>query len=243
MKLQKYISNYSNFSRREAEYLIKSGKVKVNGSIILIPYYDINPDDKVEVNNFLIKPKEYVYYAFNKPPEVVSTIKRGKDDFLKNKKIIYDFFRENNIKEKNLKIAGRLDFLSEGLIILSNDGEFINILTHPSYQVEKEYILISYKEIILDFIKGFENGILIKGTFYKAKEIKKIDKYSTKIILTEGKNREIRNVAGFFKQPIRRLIRTRIANIKLENLEYGKIKKIDLEKIKEIKLIYKKNKI
>jgi|YNPMSStandDraft_1061717.scaffolds.fasta_scaffold00009_56 23S rRNA pseudouridine2605 synthase len=242
MRLQKFISNNSNFSRRKAYDLIKAGKVKVNGQITIVPYYDVKENDIVSIDEIILKKenKKY-YYSFNKPKGVVSTLRRGKDPFLNGKKIVYDFFTEKMKKIHNLRLAGRLDFLSEGLMIISNDGEFINILSHPSFKVEKEYILISFKEINKKIIENFEKGIIIDGIFYKAKKIELVDIFSIKIILIEGKNREIRNVASYFNQPIKRLIRTRIANIKLEDLKAGSFKEIDEKEIIFLKELLKNN--
>ncbi|MCX8058909.1 MAG: pseudouridine synthase [Spirochaetes bacterium] len=237
MKLQKFISNFSSISRREAEILIKEGKVKVNDKVILTPYFNVGLDEIVKVNDKIIKPiLDKFYIAFNKPPQVVSTLKRGNDNFLKDKKIVLDFLNYDYKNIKNLRIAGRLDFLSEGLLILSNDGDFINLIIHPSYKIEKEYVLISFKEISNEFIIGFLNGVYINNILYKAKNVKKINNYSVKIVLIEGKNREIRNVAKYFSQPIKRLIRTAIDDIKLGDLKYGKTRLISIEDVNKIKL-------
>lgn len=223
MRLQKYISNYSQYSRRTAEKLINEGKVKVNGKVVLLPYIDISDNDIVKVNGKIIKPiKRFKYLAFYKPVEVLSSLKS--ED---GKKSLKDFITEGI----NLKPAGRLDFLSEGLMILSNDGDFINCITHPKYEIEKEYLLFSYNKIDPLMIKEFKNGIYIDSVLHKAKSCNLIGEKVLKIILTQGKNREIRNVAKLFNQPIAKLKRVRIGIVKLENLNPGKFKPLSKKEI------------
>ena len=228
MRLQKFISNNSNYSRRYAEKLIKAGKVTVNNEIITIPYYEVKEDDIVFVNGRLIKRnKTLKYLVFHKPAEVLSSFKPEEGKVCLKKFIDTKY---------NLKPAGRLDFLTEGLLILSNDGDFINIITHPRYEIEKEYLLFSYQEIKEEFLAGFKEGIFIEGVFYKAKRIEKIKTDVVKFVLNEGKNREIRVVAKAYEQPIARLVRVRIGIVKMENLKKGRFRELKKD---EIEYFYK----
>ncbi len=220
MRLQKYISNNSSISRRKAEQFIKEGLVKVNGQVITIPYYDVNEKDIVIVKGKKIEPtKNFLCYIFYKPSGFLSSFYDQKDQ-----KGIKQFFEDR----KNLKIAGRLDYYSEGILIVTNYTQLINILTHPSYQIEKEYLVFSYKPIKKELITNFKKGITIDGEFYKAETFELIKDTVAKIVLKEGKNREIRNVFSTFKQPVARLLRVRIGPLKIGNLKPGEKKKIPL---------------
>lgn len=220
MRLQKYISNFSSISRRKAEQFIKEGQVKVNGSIVKIPYLDIGENDVVYVKGKKIQPiKEQLCYVFYKPSGYLSSFYNQNDQ-----KGIREFFED----KKNLKIAGRLDYFSEGILIVTNHTQLINILTHPSYQIEKEYLVFSYQPIKKDLINNFKKGLIIDQEFYKAESIELIKDTIAKIVLKEGKNREIRNVFATFKQPIARLLRVRIGTLKIGNLKPGEKKLVPL---------------
>lgn len=220
MRLQKYISNYSSISRRKAEQLIKQGNVKVNEDIVTVPYYDVKEGDKVYVKGKIIKPiKDYICYVFYKPSGFLSSF-YDQDE----QKGIKEFFENRG----NLKIAGRLDYFSEGILIVTNHTELINILTHPSYQIEKEYLVFSYQPIKKELIAAFKKGITIDGEFYKAESFDLIKDTVARIVLKEGKNREIRNVFNTFKQPIARLLRVRIGPLKIGNLKPGEKKQVPI---------------
>ncbi len=220
MRLQKYISNNSEYSRRFAETLIKEGKVKVNGKLCTIPYLDVNEKDEVTVKGDVISQKKKKYYAFNKPVQVLSSKKGDGDKVL-------DYFKD----EPTLRFAGRLDFMSEGLMIISNDGEFINLITHPRYEIEKEYLLFTMQDIKTEFINNFKKGVHVDGEFYKAKKVEKLNARCVKIILSHGKYREIRNVAAYFELPVARLIRVRIGEIKLKDLDIGEKRELSNKEI------------
>ncbi|MFN3411211.1 MAG: pseudouridine synthase [Exilispira sp.] len=226
MRLQKYISNFSSISRRKAEQLIKEGLVKVNGIVNTIPYYDVQEKDKVYVKGKLIKPpKEYQCFVFYKPSGYLSSFYDQNDQ-----KGIKEFFENRS----NLKIAGRLDYFSEGILVITNHTKLINILTHPSYQIEKEYLVFSYQIIKKELISNFKKGITIDGEFYKAIDFDLIKDTVARIVLKEGKNREIRNVFATFKQPIARLLRVRIGPLKIGNLKPGEKKQVPLSIIEPL---------
>jgi len=232
LRLQKYISNFSSISRRKAEQLIKDGRVKVNETVVTIPYYDVKEKDKVVVNGRIIKPtKEQICYVFYKPSGYLSSFYDQNDQ-----KGIKEFFENRG----NLKIAGRLDYFSEGILIVTNHTDIINILTHPSYQIEKEYLVFSYQPIKKELISNFKKGITLDGEFYKAESFDLIKDTVAKIVLKEGKNREIRNVFATFKQPIARLLRVRIGPLKIGNLKPGEKKIVPLSLIEPLILSTKK---
>ncbi len=235
MRLQKFISNFSPISRRKAEQFIKDGMVKVNGKIVTIPYFEVTSQDSVVVKGVKIKPvNDNICYVFYKPSGYLSSFYNQNDQ-----KGIKEFFED----KKNLKIAGRLDYFSEGILIVTNYTELINILTHPSYQIEKEYLVFSYQPIKKDLITNFKKGLIIDGEFYKAESFDLIKDTVAKIVLKEGKNREIRNVFSTFKQPIAKLLRVRIGPLKIGNLKPGEKKKIPISIIEPLLLSTKKRNI
>lgn len=231
MLIQKYLAMCGITSRRKAEKMIKQKRIKVNGTIINTPFIQIDPKkDKITLDNTecILKNKNKTYIILNKP---IGYITSKKDKF--GSKNIYDLLPS---KYKNLFYAGRLDKLSCGLIVLSNDGDFINYLTHPRYQHEKEYIVCVDKKINNELLNKLQKGIYIKNT--KENDIKKYGKFyktlptTTKyindkcfsIILKEGKNQQIRRMCNAIGLNVTYLKRIRINNIYLGNLKEGKYK-------------------
>ncbi len=222
MLLQKYIAQSGYCSRRKAEELIKQGRVILNGKIAKIGD-KVDKGDQVIIQGKEIKlPKEQIYIILNKPKGYVCTSRK-----FKKEKNVFDLLPT---KEK-LSLAGRLDKDSRGLVLLSNDGDLIQKLTHPRYEHEKEYIVkikneqnLSQSIIIEKFIKGIDIG---EGDgIVCAKEIKCLGNNKFRIILTSGKKRQIRRMFKALNCEVLDLERIRIGNIKLGKLKSGEWKKI-----------------
>src|SRR5574344_1496007 len=154
MRLNKYIASSGICSRRKADELIEQGIVSVNGQKVTERGFKVNDRDKVFINNEIIKPKKHQYFRFYKPTGYITTLDDEKD-----RKIIYDLLPP---KMHNLKPVGRLDRDSSGLIILTNDGELINQLTHPSIKVPKTYIVTVNGKVHLHEIEQMAKGIEIE---------------------------------------------------------------------------------
>lgn len=214
LRLQKFISQAGVASRRKAEELIKQNRVRVNGKVIREMGVMIEPQkDKVEVNNRKIKlASEFVYYALNKPPGYVCTRQDPKAE-----KTIYDLL-PRELRNKVWSV-GRLDKESEGLLILTNDGELTLELTHPRYEHEKEY------EVMLD--KPFESD---KEKAAPAK-IMKIAGKNLKVILKEGKKRQIRRIFDSLGYKVYKLKRVRINKLKLNSLTQGEFEPIKKQEV------------
>jgi 23S rRNA pseudouridine2605 synthase len=228
MKLITYLKKSLPFSRRKIFNLIKEGKIKVNGKIITKSTYQLQPKDKVFFENRLLYPCEKnIYIIVNKPPGFVCTLK----DKFASKKII-DLVPK---KFKRLVIAGRLDKASQGLVLLTNDGELVYKITHPKFEIEKEYLVKIKPALKESDLRKIEKGIKIKDVIYRVKKIRVINKGASfsflKIILNEGKKREIRNIFSILGYTVEYLKRIRIGKIKLGNLKEGKYRIIDKEKI------------
>lgn len=232
IRLQKYLSSCGVASRRKSEEIIKSGKIRVNGEVITQMGFTVSSEDKVEYYGEILKPQDFVYIILNKPRSVICS----KKDYL-NRKTIYDIIKEDH----EVFSIGRLDYESCGLIILTNDGDFANSIMHPSNSIVKTYIVKSFDKVKKELIDNFTSGITIDGIEYKAKKIEKIKDDRLKILLNEGKKREIREVYKFFNIKIEELKRLCIGNLNMDKLnlrigEYRYLNKRELEM-----LIYEKD--
>jgi 23S rRNA pseudouridine2604 synthase len=231
MRLNKYISSTGLCSRREADELIKQGKVEVNGEIAELGYI-VQSGDKVEVNGkFLKEKKNDVYIALNKPIGITCTTERH------IKGNIIDFI---NYPERIFPI-GRLDKDSEGLILLTNDGDIVNEILREENNHDKEYIVTVNKKITSSFIKGMSRGVKIynpvKKQHTKTKPCKvfQINDRTFKIVLSQGLNRQIRRMCARFGYRVIKLKRIRIMNITLKGLPVGHWRYLTKEELKNIR--------
>ncbi|MDV3426840.1 MAG: 23S rRNA pseudouridine(2604) synthase RluF [Bacillota bacterium] len=212
VRLNKFISDKGICSRREADKLIEDGKVYVNGTSA-VTGMKISLEDKISVNGKILSSvNKKVYIALNKPVGIVSTTEH------KVKGNIIDFI---NYKERIFPI-GRLDKPSEGLILLTNDGDIVNKILRAGNNHEKEYLVWTDKEITQDFLDKMGGGVNILGRKTKPCSIYKEDINQFRIILTEGLNRQIRRMCEKLGYQVKRLKRIRIMNIKLGNLKPGR---------------------
>lgn len=227
IQLSKYIANSGYCSRREADKLIKKGLVFLNKEIA-IAGDKVGPSDVVNIKNKKIEPpKNLKYFLLNKPKGYVCTHKK-----FKNEKNVFELIKE---KEK-LFISGRLDKDSHGLILLTNNGDLINKLSHPKYLCEKIY-LVKTKNHIKEFKKiknSFLKGMYIENKKAQAENIEEIKKNYYKIILTQGINRQIRKMFKYLDIEIIDLQRISIKNIELKNLPLGKYRELNKKEIEEL---------
>jgi 23S rRNA pseudouridine2604 synthase len=211
MRINKFISDSGVASRRGADKLIEEGRVKINGKVAKIGG-QVNPGDEVLVNGQLIRiARDNVYIALNKPIGITSTTEKHV------KGNIIDLVNH----PLRLSHIGRLDKESEGLILLTNDGDIINEILRPEHKHEKEYIVSVDKPITPDFVKQMSEGVKILGTKTLPCEVEQLSKFDFKIILTQGLNRQIRRMCAELGYEVLRLQRTRIINIELGNLPMG----------------------
>lgn len=207
-RLNKYLSEIGYCSRRNADKLIKEEKVTVNGKIAELGT-KINANDKVVVEGCLIKKSQndMVYIALNKPKGIVCTT----DESIEKNNII-SFINYH----KRIFPIGRLDKNTEGIILLTNDGDIVNKILRSKNNHEKEYEVSVNKNLTKDFIEKMSSGIPILGTKTKKCWVKKIKKNKFKIILTQGLNRQIRRMCNYLDYKVTDLKRTRIMNINLD---------------------------
>ncbi|WP_295154758.1 pseudouridine synthase [uncultured Brachyspira sp.] len=224
MRLNKYIASLNIASRREADKLIQEGNVKVNGEIINNPAVQVSENDKVECNIKQYKESK-IYIKLNKPiGYVVSSNK-------KEGKPIYDLVKKDF---KSIYPIGRLDKDSKGLIILTNDGVFAKKIIGENSNCEKEYYVKVNDDIPDGALKKLEYGISLDGQKLKPAEIKRINKNSFNIILTEGKNRQIRRMCQKIGFEVIILKRLRIGGIFLDDIKEGTFKHLSQNEIDSI---------
>lgn len=218
MRINKFIAENSAYSRRKADELIKSGKVFVNDQCVTELGLDIDPEkDLVKVNKESIKAKnDKVYIALYKPTGYVTT----RSDELKRKTVM-----ELVPKIKNLKPVGRLDMDTEGLLLLSNDGAFINLHTHPRFECKKEYIAKVHGELTPEEKQRLERGIALNKKRTARCKIEIISQTSKetflKITIHEGRNRQIRKMFAYVKHDVKYLKRISIGKIRLNEMKKG----------------------
>ena len=207
-RLNKYLSEIGYCSRREADKLIDAGRVTING---VVPEMGtkVAPNDEVHVDGKLVQntKESFVYLAFNKPVGIVCTT-----DTRVEKDNIIDFINY----PKRIFPIGRLDKPSEGLILLTDDGDIVNKILRASNNHEKEYIVTVDKPISQTFIERMSNGVPILDQVTKKCQVEKLGKYEFKIVLTQGLNRQIRRMCEYLGYEVQTLKRVRIMNITLD---------------------------
>ncbi|MCY2688378.1 23S rRNA pseudouridine(2604) synthase RluF [Salinimicrobium sp. TH3] len=213
-RLNKYLSEVGYCSRRKADTLIEQGRVTINGQVPEMGT-KVSPDDEVRVNGELIVPpkKDNVYLAFNKPIGIVCTTNPAE------KKNIVDYI---NFPTRIFPI-GRLDKPSEGLILLTDDGDIVNKILRARNNHEKEYIVTVDRIITADFIQRMSSGIPILDTVTRKCEVEQLSKFTFRIVLTQGLNRQIRRMCEYLGFEVVKLKRVRIMNIKLD-VEIGQFR-------------------
>lgn len=208
VRINKFLSEAGFCSRREADKLIDIGAVKINGKVPEMGT-KVLPDDVVTVDGKEVRRKENnsIYIAFNKPVGIVCTTDTGVE-----KDNIIDYI---NFPSRIFPI-GRLDKPSEGLILLTNDGDIVNKVLRARNEHEKEYIVSVNKPITTDFIKRMSKGVPVLDTVTRKCRVEKISKATFRIVLTQGLNRQIRRMCEHLGYEVKRLKRVRIMNILLD---------------------------
>ncbi|MFS0840948.1 23S rRNA pseudouridine(2604) synthase RluF [Paenibacillus sp. 1P03SA] len=212
MRINKFISETGICSRRKADELVQAGRVTINGAPAELGS-TAEPGDDVRIDG---KPlgtkKKSVYIALNKPVGITCTTERHIQGN------IVDFVRH----PERIFPIGRLDKDSEGLILMTNDGDIVNKILRAENNHEKEYIVTVNQPITNSFVQGMSTGVRIMGTKTKPCKVTRINDHTFRIILTQGLNRQIRRMCQAFGYQVHRLQRVRIMNIKLDGLPKGK---------------------
>ncbi len=224
IRINKYLSEAGVCSRREADRFVEAGKVKIDGVVAQMGS-KVTKDNKVTFCDKPVKKEEkLVLIAFNKPEGIVCTTDHSEPDN------IIDYLKYG----MRIYPIGRLDKDSEGLILLTNDGDIVNKILRAENKHEKEYVVTVNKEITMEFLKKMTNGVPILDTITNPCKVNQIDKFSFNIILTQGLNRQIRRMCEFLGYRVVNLRRIRIMNIQLGRLKTGDFRNVTEKEIEDL---------
>ncbi len=224
-RLNKAISDSGFCSRRQADKYIEQGRVSVNGEVATLGDR-VMPDDSIKVNDQSItKNENLVYIALNKPVGITCTTDRRIEGN------VVDFINH----EERIFHIGRLDKPSEGLLLMTNDGDIVNKILRAGNQHEKEYIVKVDRRITDDFLKRMSSGVPILETVTKKCEVEKVGRYVFKITLIQGLNRQIRRMCEHLGYEVVTLKRLRIMNIHLGNLPLGEWRDLTEKELNDLK--------
>ena len=221
MRINRYLSDSGYCSRREADRLIAQGRVKINGQIAQLGQ-TVKAGDRVQADGQeLSAGGRKVYLLLNKPRGIVCTMERRERDsvvrFMKYPLRVYP--------------VGRLDKDSEGLLLLTNQGDLVNRIMRAGNRHEKEYVVTVDKEIDADFLEKMSIGVPILDTITRPCTAEYVGKYTFRIILTQGLNRQIRRMCEYFGYEVKKLKRVRIMNLTLGKLPVGKYREVTGEEL------------
>ena len=225
-RLNKYLSEIGHCSRRAADKLIDQGRIQVNRKAVVMGQ-KVSPQDRIEVDGILVENHQEgsVYIAFNKPKGIVCTT----DNRIEKDNII-DYI---NYPSRIFPI-GRLDKMSEGLILLTNDGDIVNKILRARNNHEKEYIVTVNKPVTEEFVEKMGSGVPVLDTVTKPCFVEQIHKKQFRIILTQGLNRQIRRMCEFLDYRVVELKRVRIMNLKLDT-KVGRYRDLTKKEMTELR--------
>ena len=234
MRINKYIAQAGIASRRKADQLIMSGKVKVNGAVMKEPGYDVAEGDKVEVNGRLLENRTKLEYVLiNKPTGMVTTVSDDKDR-LTVMEVVKDI-------DARLFPVGRLDYNTSGALLMTNDGEMAYKLTHPKHEVYKTYRARVAGVLSNEKVARLRKGVDIGGFVTSRAKVNVIkgNQHSTivEISIHEGKNRQVRKMFAAVGNPVQELERTAIGEIRLGHLKPGHYRKLTREEIQYLRSV------
>ena len=218
MRLQVYLAHAGVASRRACEKIIAEGRVSVNGTLVTDMGSKVRTGDTVLLDGKPVHPEaRKCYVLLNKPAGFVCTLSDEK-----GRPTAADLLKETY--SERLYNIGRLDMFSSGAILFTNDGDFAAKIEHPSAQIEKEYVIETTQDFPPELLTRFERGIRVDGIFYKCRSAAAVNRRKLRIVLVEGKNREIRRVLDSFNCTIKRLVRVRIGTLELGTLKAGEFR-------------------
>ena len=233
MRLQKYLASCGVASRRNAEKMITEGRIAVNGIIVTELGTQVNENsDIVQVDGRTVRPEaEKHYLAYNKPVGEVTTVSDPE-----GRSTVMDRFRDYPVR---LFPVGRLDYDSEGLLLLTNDGELMNRLLHPSFEIPKSYLTKVSNSVSENEITMLRKGVIIDGSLTSPAEVRLVrhDTFSTDLLITihEGRNRQVRKMIAAIGHQVVRLRRVRFGPVRLGDLPPGMWRRLTEDEIAKLK--------
>jgi 23S rRNA pseudouridine2605 synthase len=234
-RLQKVIARAGIASRRKSEELIKEGRVKVNGKVVKELGLKVSSSDRVEVNEIQIEKEEPVYFLLYKPRGVISSVNDEK-----GRKVVTDFFP--HLKERIYPV-GRLDYDTSGLLVLTNDGEFANLLMHPKNEIDKSYVAkvkgIPSKENLRKLEKGIrlEDGKTAPARVKLLSADNKKQSAIVEITIHEGRNRQVRRMFEAIGHDVLKLKRERYGFLTLTGLKTGDARELSPHEVKQLRAL------
>jgi len=229
-RVQKILANNGFCSRRAGEKLIEQSRVKVNDRIIKLGDKADFPKDRITVDNILIKPKQKLYLAYNKPKGVITSL----SDLFSRKTLSEAL----NMQERVFHI-GRLDRDVSGLLLLTNDGELANRIMHPRYEVKKTYFVNLDKKLKKEDKTTIEQGVRLKEGKTSKCKVKVLNPKRVLLEVHEGKNKIVKRIFNSVGYNVNKLRRIQIANIELRNLKPGQARELTTGEIRNLKKILK----
>jgi 23S rRNA pseudouridine2605 synthase len=224
LRLQVYLAQAGVASRRASEKLIEAGRVRINGKTAVIGQ-SVFPGDEVALDGKALKPEERLrYILLNKPPGFLSTMSDDRD------RPIAAALLGSAVPERVYNV-GRLDQWSSGLLLFTNDGNLAKILIHPSGEVDKEYLVATDLPIPEGFAEAFSKGIDLEGEIHRALSVEVMDQKTMKVVLVEGRNREIRRVLEHFGLRALALSRIRLGPLTLGDLAEGAFRELSAAEV------------
>ncbi len=226
IRLQVYLANCGLGSRRKCEEFIEEGHVRINSRSINRMGEKVFPGDIVYFKGREVYPtQKKIYLAFNKPQKVICSSSDPGD-----RTTILSYFKD--FSSYRMFQIGRLDYMSSGLILITNDGNFGKIVSHPSSEFEKEYIADTGDQISEETLKEMIKGVRINGELYRIKSYSFKTPYRVSLVLVEGKNREIRNIFSHYRIKLKKLQRVRIGCVKLTGILPGTYRYLGEKEVK-----------
>jgi len=234
MPLNKYIAHSDICGKREATELVKEGKVQVNGSIVFEPGFKVSTPDKVLVKGKLVHlQKNLVYFLLNKPKDYITTAKDPE-----GRKTVFDLLK--GATKERIYPVGRLDRNTTGVLILTNDGELAQKLTHPSFEVKKIYEVKLDKPVTKKDLETIVSGITLDDGFVKADSVSYADAHDKSVVGIEihsGRNRIVRRIFEHLGYDVRNLDRVMFANLTKKNVDRGKWRPLNEKEIRLLKFM------
>lgn len=225
IRLQVRLARAGLGSRRKCEEFIAAGRVAVNGKIVIQPGTKVRASDEVRMDGHPVRDGEKsIYIALHKPSGFLCS------DTDRDGRSLAKSLLDVAVKERIFHV-GRLDYMTSGLIFYTNDGEFARALTHPSNKIEKEYVVTAKNEIPEEFMARFMKGITVDGIRYRAAQAELIGSRMARIVLTEGKNRELRRVFLSASVSIKKVHRVRIGSVKLKGITSGRFRHLKASEV------------
>ena len=226
VKIAKYLAQAGVASRRKAEALVKQGLVSVNGKISADPALRVNPKtDKILYRGKPLSPAQKVYYLLNKPVGYTCTAQDPHAEKLVGELVP---------AEPRVWPVGRLDKMTSGLLILTNDGDLALSLTHPRYRVEKEYEITADFPLAENEIAAVQKGVSLEDGFIRPDRFEKISGKRYRIVIHSGKKRVVRRIVEKIGKSVAQLKRTRVGSLELQNLPLGKWRRLSPAEIKKL---------